>query len=125
LRAFGLPAGRVCGDRGARAPFPLLRHPLVLRAQGTPSPGPSEADGHGTAPESRPSLVSFSPAGRCLGTVSAPHDPEIRHGEEITSARPPAAEGGGSTRPSPRSEEHTSELQSRGHLVCRLLLDIK
>src|SRR5690625_5511061 len=24
----------------------------------------------------------------------------------------------------PRSEEHTSELQSRGHLVCRLLLDI-
>src|SRR5690625_6845627 len=23
-----------------------------------------------------------------------------------------------------RSEEHTSELQSRGHLVCRLLLDI-
>src|SRR5439155_16540914 len=23
----------------------------------------------------------------------------------------------------PRSEEHTSELQSRGHLVCRLLLD--
>src|SRR5690625_5937613 len=23
---------------------------------------------------------------------------------------------------SPRSEEHTSELQSRGHLVCRLLL---
>src|SRR5690625_6391965 len=24
--------------------------------------------------------------------------------------------------PRPRSEEHTSELQSRGHLVCRLLL---
>src|SRR5690625_7098478 len=24
-----------------------------------------------------------------------------------------------------RSEEHTSELQSRGHLVCGLLLDIK
>src|SRR5215208_6270004 len=34
------------------------------------------------------------------------------------------------TRPSargskPRSEEHTSELQSRGHLVCRLLLEKK
>src|SRR5256884_4040889 len=26
---------------------------------------------------------------------------------------------------SPRSEEHTSELQSRLHLVCRLLLDKK
>src|SRR5690625_6907951 len=27
--------------------------------------------------------------------------------------------------PGARSEEHTSELQSRGHLVCRLLLDKK
>src|SRR5439155_13702670 len=27
--------------------------------------------------------------------------------------------------PSGRSEEHTSELQSRGHLVCRLLLEKK
>src|SRR3712207_8120741 len=32
---------------------------------------------------------------------------------------PPAAEGGG------RSEEHTSELQSRQYLVCRLLLEKK
>src|SRR5207253_8568592 len=31
---------------------------------------------------------------------------------------------GSSTR-STRSEEHTSELQSRGHLVCRLLLEKK
>src|SRR5437870_10719783 len=37
----------------------------------------------------------------------------------------------GSTPPRPdvriivRSEEHTSELQSRGHLVCRLLLEKK
>src|SRR5207253_8176251 len=27
--------------------------------------------------------------------------------------------------PARRSEEHTSELQSRGHLVCRLLLEKK
>src|SRR5207253_5477936 len=27
--------------------------------------------------------------------------------------------------PEQRSEEHTSELQSRGHLVCRLLLEKK
>src|SRR5690625_6335755 len=27
--------------------------------------------------------------------------------------------------PGHRSEEHTSELQSRGHLVCRLLLEKK
>src|SRR5437870_6732000 len=36
----------------------------------------------------------------------------------ISSGRP-----GGSG--SERSEEHTSELQSRGHLVCRLLLEKK
>src|SRR5690625_6635005 len=29
------------------------------------------------------------------------------------------------TKAQPRSEEHTSELQSRGHLVCRLLLEKK
>src|SRR5690625_6631555 len=40
--------------------------------------------------------------------------------------RPHGAVGGG--RPAGhrrRSEEHTSELQSRGHLVCRLLLEKK
>src|SRR5439155_21212953 len=31
----------------------------------------------------------------------------------------------GRMRMSRRSEEHTSELQSRGHLVCRLLLEKK
>src|SRR3712207_8530409 len=35
-------------------------------------------------------------------------------------------EGGGVTRPAGhRSEEHTSELQSRQYLVCRLLLEKK
>src|SRR3712207_8925115 len=29
------------------------------------------------------------------------------------------------SRPAPRSEEHTSELQSRQYLVCRLLLEKK
>src|SRR5438309_8570214 len=37
-------------------------------------------------------------------------------------SRSPAAEN--SRRP-PRSEEHTSELQSQFHLVCRLLLEKK
>src|SRR3989442_11362316 len=31
----------------------------------------------------------------------------------------------GAERRTPRSEEHTSELQSRPHLVCRLLLEKK
>src|SRR3989442_2562371 len=33
--------------------------------------------------------------------------------------------GGGNPRGATRSEEHTSELQSRPHLVCRLLLEKK
>src|SRR5256884_5309312 len=49
-------------------------------------------------------------------------------------ASPPTARSGSSTRrwrwararrPRSRSEEHTSELQSRLHLVCRLLLEKK
>src|SRR5437870_9881332 len=40
-----------------------------------------------------------------------------------TRRRPPAASNRGDS--SNRSEEHTSELQSRGHLVCRLLLEKK
>src|SRR5690625_5713111 len=37
-----------------------------------------------------------------------------------------AADGAlGVSLPFQRSEEHTSELQSRGHLVCRLLLEKK
>src|SRR5690625_5482649 len=37
---------------------------------------------------------------------------------ELEAVADPAA-------PQGRSEEHTSELQSRGHLVCRLLLEKK
>src|SRR2546422_7682068 len=40
--------------------------------------------------------------------------PRLRDASNL-SRRPPA----------PRSEEHTSELQSRLHLVCRLLLEKK
>src|SRR3712207_7952737 len=32
---------------------------------------------------------------------------------------------GGETEPGPRSEEHTSEIQSRQYIVCRLLLEKK
>src|SRR3712207_8651534 len=44
---------------------------------------------------------------------------------------PPAGQAGGDPLPGgrggrgPRSEEHTSELQSRQYLVCRLLLEKK
>src|SRR5438270_1294162 len=52
------------------------------------------------------------------GAKAAPEKPEgldvgrvaLRHGQD---------------RPGPRSEEHTSELQSQSNLVCRLLLEKK
>src|SRR5439155_21177738 len=56
---------------------------------------------HPDAPGAR-SRASWSPR-RCAR--SAPHQAPWRAGR--------------------RSEEHTSELQSRGHLVCRLLLEKK
>src|SRR5436309_10981383 len=46
----------------------------------------------------------------------------------VSSARDPAGIAGFLLRgsvPEPRSEEHTSELQSRENLVCRLLLEKK
>src|SRR5437899_6815039 len=42
-----------------------------------------------------------------------------------TSSRPPLSVGGLGIFSGSRSEEHTSELQSLRHLVCRLLLEKK
>src|SRR3712207_7086532 len=48
-------------------------------------------------------------------------------GRARSSCSPSALLGTGAAggRPPPRSEEHTSELQSRPYLVCRLLLEKK
>src|SRR5687768_17731018 len=65
-------------------------------------------------------------AGRAVShddRADARRRPGVR-GELGFSRRSPA--GGRRENPSsPRSEEHTSELQSRLHLVCRLLLEKK
>src|SRR3712207_7542077 len=45
-----------------------------------------------------------------------------RDGQQHRDPPRPAVQG---ARPGPRSEEHTSELQSRQYLVCRLLLEKK
>src|SRR5439155_7684896 len=77
---------------------PSLGHPLPLKRERTsrPSPHPDTAQ---TPASSKPG--SAPPAGTC----QPPPPP---------APNPPAEVG-------KRSEEHTSELQSRGHLVCRLL----
>src|SRR5690625_6626067 len=60
--------------------------------------------------------------------------PAVKINRFLNDGKPPAAnhrphQVGHSKRAMPmgrsRSEEHTSELQSRGHLVCRLLLEKK
>src|SRR2546422_727226 len=62
----------------------------------------------------RPSAVSAMDRPHC-GSFSASQR-RSSSGAEGPSRRPQRA---------PRSEEHTSELQSRLHLVCRLLLEKK
>src|SRR5690625_7117853 len=60
----------------------------------------------------------------------------VLHPDELVDSDVPAAPAVGGGEPDvvgrneahfdgERSEEHTSELQSRGHLVCRLLLEKK
>src|SRR3712207_7839704 len=48
-----------------------------------------------------------------------------RHGERLGRANACSQDGPGPPRSARRSEEHTSELQSRQYLVCRLLLEKK
>src|SRR3712207_8432304 len=73
--------------------------PIYLKA------GASHSGGH---PDARP--VGGAPGRR--------REPEL-------TARPHSREGVAPWPPAGRSEEHTSELQSRQYLVCRLLLEKK
>src|SRR3712207_8726251 len=63
----------------------------------------------------------FSPALSSLAERGCPHPKSVRGstdaGRRSSPSAAPAAGG--------RSEEHTSELQSRQYLVCRLLLEKK
>src|SRR3712207_8163770 len=52
------------------------------------------------------------------GRVEKVGDPVIAHAKQVEAARGPVEQAR-------RSEEHTSELQSRQYLVCRLLLEKK
>src|SRR5689334_24769217 len=65
--------------------------------------------------------------GRGLGERNGPGHPARRRREPGGAGRDAAlADPGGADRAAAgRSEEHTSELQSQFHLVCRLLLEKK
>src|SRR2546422_7016837 len=68
------------------------------------------------------------------GAVCSPRSPRLRPSPMLHAHRRSTLVREGGVEPprvcthrilSPRSEEHTSELQSRLHLVCRLLLEKK
>src|SRR5207253_9137527 len=54
-------------------------------------------------------------APKCCGAAPSPPNASVPTKPKVCVVWP-------KIRRRPRSEEHTSELQSRGHLVCRLLL---
>src|SRR5690606_39629537 len=57
-----------------------------------------------------------------LNTGGSPNDGSVAPGSSVCAASPPELRPRNVNR---RSEEHTSELQSRENLVCRLLLEKK
>src|SRR5690554_7007709 len=64
---------------------------------------------------------SVDSVGCAAGSVTVVATPVLRAGPEPFPVLDRVLEWSGSD----RSEEHTSELQSRPHLVCRLLLEKK
>src|SRR2546427_1952250 len=58
-------------------------------------------------------------------TRARPFRPRVRPEGAARAGPDPRKVGRRGTRDAPRSEEHTSELQSQSNLVCRLLLEKK
>src|SRR5438876_9254510 len=71
----------------------------------------------------RSTLFPYTTLFRSVGGVIADDDRSRRHVPGTLVA--PVQEDGDQCRSNKRSEEHTSELQSPVHLVCRLLLEKK
>src|SRR3712207_7373908 len=67
----------------------------------------------------RAARAAGPPRGDPLRAAPGPHRPVPPHGHAAGGA------AGALARRDRRSEEHTSELQSRQYLVCRLLLEKK
>src|SRR3989442_11845957 len=66
-----------------------------------------------------PAIAAAPISARTASTPARQPAPRVLHRFRRQSTRPRPAPPAGSG----RSEEHTSELQSRPHLVCRLLLE--
>src|SRR5207244_7313905 len=103
---------------GCRTPCRLSSRDVTNRpSSGWPSRMPTVPDSHGLVSDTGtcPNRVAVRLSPWRRPTSLAPTPPRLvgrRHGESLTATRL-------------RSEEHTSELQSPDHLVCRLLLEKK
>src|SRR5690625_6233219 len=82
---------------------------------GSPSSSQAITTSSKRSPSSEPHDVS-GPESSARGT----RDPMLPH-DSASIPRPVASPSPHNSPSTMRSEEHTSELQSRGHLVCRLL----
>src|SRR5690606_39912726 len=98
------------GDSCALPSFPTRRSSDLARLTGSCAGSPPRSKSHCAAMQPWPAATS------CWAATG-----------ESVSASPPARPGGWSCAAAVavRSEEHTSELQSRENLVCRLLLEKK
>src|SRR5690625_681115 len=81
-------------------------------------------------PEKTGTMIPRSPhQGRPASSISSPAvlAGSCSQAHAALTRQPPhrSSQGPCMSSPRKRSEEHTSELQSRGHLVCRLLLEKK
>src|SRR6266571_6540796 len=90
-------------------------------------------------PDYRPGRETKSTGSRTIGAIECDHERDGDRGSSAPAPRlapalprlrgaavpPPAPSRGGHGPRPPRSEEHTSELQSHVNLVCRLLLEKK
>src|SRR5690625_5765406 len=85
-----------------------------------PTPGAAPCAVASTVSEFTRSLLRRRAASRWCGRLRRPPP----RGRPRRCSRPSSCPARRGPRPrARRSEEHTSELQSRGHLVCRLLLE--
>src|SRR3712207_7552702 len=76
----------------------------------------------------RSTLFPYTTLFRSLGSASAPAAGATGRSTTRCASTPTTQRGAGRARrgrATTRSEEHTSELQSRQYLVCRLLLEKK
>src|SRR5690606_42105681 len=97
---------------------------LHLRVRRGARVGDAAAHAERAAPQGRPALHARRRRGVRAVAAHVVAGPDGPRGRGV----PPALHRlltGGEPRPRPRSEEHTSELQSRENLVCRLLLEKK